>query len=77
MSTEALAKLAAINADLGTRYPGDSVARQPIHTVYGGAQLFDAWSRRCDLRSHPRRREPSSWEIQRRITSEGAPRLTL
>src|SRR5258708_24564110 len=25
---------------LAGRYPGDSGARQPVHTVYGGAQLF-------------------------------------
>src|SRR5207244_2200845 len=25
---------------LGKRYPGESGARQPVHTVYGGAQLF-------------------------------------
>jgi citrate lyase beta subunit len=25
---------------LAARYPGDSGARQPVHTVYGGAQLF-------------------------------------
>src|SRR5258708_17965777 len=25
---------------LTARYPGDSGARQPVHTVYGGAQLF-------------------------------------
>jgi hypothetical protein len=24
------------------RYPGDSGARQPVHTVYGGAHLFNA-----------------------------------
>src|SRR5215207_5405875 len=24
------------------RYPGDSGARQPVHTVYGGAHLFSA-----------------------------------
>src|ERR1700686_3578731 len=27
-------------AVLAARYPGDSGARQPVHTVYGGAQLF-------------------------------------
>lgn len=27
---------------LGKRYPGDSGARQPVHTVYGGAHLFNA-----------------------------------
>ena len=25
---------------LNVRYPGESGARQPVHTVYGGAQLF-------------------------------------
>ncbi len=25
---------------LAQRYPGDSPARQPVHTVYGGAHLF-------------------------------------
>src|ERR1043165_5859114 len=25
---------------LARRYPGESGARQPVHTVYGGAQLF-------------------------------------
>ena len=32
--------LAEALADLGTRFPGESGARQPVHTVYGGAQLF-------------------------------------
>jgi citrate lyase beta subunit len=32
--------LAGPLADLAARYPGDSGARQPVHTVYGGAQLF-------------------------------------
>ena len=27
-------------ADLARRFPGDSGARQPVHTVYGGAHLF-------------------------------------
>jgi len=27
-------------ASLAKRYPGESGARQPVHTVYGGAQLF-------------------------------------
>src|SRR5438094_3462271 len=27
-------------AAFARRFPGDSPARQPVHTVYGGAQLF-------------------------------------
>ncbi len=36
----ALAQLQQINASIARYYPGDSPARQPIHTVYGGAQIF-------------------------------------
>lgn len=35
-----LAKLQAANQAHSTIYPGDSSARQPVHTVYGGANLF-------------------------------------
>jgi len=38
----ALAALAAANRKLASTYPGDRPARQPIHTVYGGAQLYKA-----------------------------------
>ncbi len=34
--------LGAANAAFAQRYPGDRPDRQPIHTVYGGAQLFSA-----------------------------------
>ena len=37
-----VARLQPINAHLARRYPGESGARQPVHTVYGGAQLFAA-----------------------------------
>jgi len=37
-----LARLRPVNAELTRRYPGESGARQPVHTVYGGAQLFTA-----------------------------------
>jgi len=37
-----VARLQPVNADLTRRYPGESGARQPVHTVYGGAQLFAA-----------------------------------
>ncbi|MBR9805433.1 phosphoenolpyruvate kinase [bacterium] len=35
-----LDQLAGANAAYNARYPGDSSARQPVHTVYGGANLF-------------------------------------
>jgi len=37
---DALKRLSAANRDFAAAYPGDPVARQPVHTVYGGAQLF-------------------------------------
>src|SRR5262245_39609231 len=37
-----LARLKKANAAFPRDYPGDPVARQPVHTVYGGAQLFKA-----------------------------------
>ncbi|MDB4948931.1 MAG: hypothetical protein JWM27_1580 [Gemmatimonadetes bacterium] len=38
---EALAApLRAANADVARRWPGESGRRQPVHVVYGGAQLF-------------------------------------
>jgi len=35
-----LARLAAANEAYGAVYPGEAIDRQPVHTVYGGAQLF-------------------------------------
>jgi citrate lyase beta subunit len=35
-----LAELADANRAFARRYPGDSPRRQPVHTVYGGAQVF-------------------------------------
>lgn len=37
-----IARLRPANAELARRYPGESGDRQPVHTVYGGAQLFAA-----------------------------------
>jgi hypothetical protein len=37
---EATAKLMRANAEVAARFPGSSPARQPVHTVYGGAHLF-------------------------------------
>src|SRR5215213_4697006 len=46
LPTEALAnitkRLADANAQFAQRYPGGPVERQPVHSVYGGAQLFKA-----------------------------------
>lgn len=38
----ALARLRPANVGFSKLYPGDSPARQPVHTVYGGAQIFSA-----------------------------------
>ena len=35
-------KLTDANSVFSKQYPGESDARQPVHTVYGGAQLFKA-----------------------------------
>ena len=37
-----LARLAAANRTHDLRYPGQTLRRQPVHTVYGGAHLFRA-----------------------------------
>ena len=37
---KAVARARASQARITERYPGDSGARQPVHTVYGGAHLF-------------------------------------
>ncbi|MAR93148.1 MAG: phosphoenolpyruvate kinase [Pseudomonadota bacterium] len=39
-----LARLAESNQKHSSLYPGDSSERQPVHTVYGGANLFKAGS---------------------------------
>ena len=43
---DVLAALAAEGSRIAARYPGDAGARQPVHTVYGGAHLFRADSAR-------------------------------
>ncbi len=35
-------RLKQANSDFAARYPGESGLRQPVHTVYGGAHLFQA-----------------------------------
>ncbi len=39
---DAVQRLLEANREHSRRYPGDGGARQPVHTVYGGAQLFKA-----------------------------------
>lgn len=39
-----LERLSKANAQLQRAYPGDRTARQPVHTLYGGAHLFKAGS---------------------------------
>ncbi|MBK7539556.1 MAG: phosphoenolpyruvate kinase [Myxococcales bacterium] len=40
--TKALSKIHQAADRVAARYPGDSGARQPVHTVYGGAHIFSA-----------------------------------
>ena len=37
---EALADLSKANLEISRLYPGETSARQPVHTVYGGAHVF-------------------------------------
>ncbi len=39
---DVFARLREANYSFAARYPGESGARQPVHTVYGGAQIFKA-----------------------------------
>ncbi|MCA9582634.1 MAG: phosphoenolpyruvate kinase, partial [Myxococcales bacterium] len=41
-SQDILSELRTENARFAATYPGDRPDRQPIHTVYGGAQLYKA-----------------------------------
>lgn len=56
-----LAELAEANREFARRYPGDSPRRQPVHSVYGGAQVF-----RSDT-------APKLGAIARRTLSDYAP----
>jgi len=40
--TSTVDTLTAANQAFARRYAGEAGSRQPVHTVYGGAQLFDA-----------------------------------
>ena len=37
-----LARLGGANREFATHFPGEPMSRQPLHTVYGGAQLYKA-----------------------------------
>ena len=39
---DVLDRLTAATQRVSAAYPGDRLDRQPVHTVYGGAQLFSA-----------------------------------
>jgi len=41
-AAESMDALASANRSFFAIYPGDRPARQPVHTVYGGAQLYKA-----------------------------------
>ncbi len=41
-AASALSALASANRKFSRAFPGDRPARQPVHTVYGGAQLYKA-----------------------------------
>jgi len=41
-ASAAMDELESANREFVARYPGDRPARQPVHTVYGGAHLFRA-----------------------------------
>ena len=47
------------NVAFAKRYPGESAARQPVHTVYGGAHIFKA-DGRGEARARSRRSRSSS-----------------
>jgi citrate lyase beta subunit len=40
VTKDVAARLARANEEAARHFPGDSAARQPVHTVYGGAHLF-------------------------------------
>ncbi len=73
-----LKKLADSNAAYLGVYPGEHIERQPVHTVYGGAQLFKRDSARrlgelalASLREYA----PDSATFARAINFEGDPAL--
>ena len=59
-----IGRLQPVNAELTRRYPGESGDRQPVHTVYGGAQLFAADT------------VPKLGQVARRAMEEYAPDAT-
>ncbi len=41
-TSEILGQLSVANKSFDSNYPGKSLRRQPVHTIYGGAHLFKA-----------------------------------
>lgn len=73
-----LQALSAANRRFAARYPGEPSARQPVHTVYGGAHLFraDTARRLGDLAlAHLDRYAPDPFAFARALGLRGAEAL--
>ena len=70
--------LRAANLAFAVRYPGEAGARQPVHTVYGGAQLFgpDAARKLGDVAQRAMRQyAPDAASLGRALGIESHPAL--
>jgi hypothetical protein len=63
------------NMRTAKRFPGDSPARQPVHTVYGGAHLFKADAARNSAASGRNRRR-TTHRTARRWHAQSSCRLS-
>jgi hypothetical protein len=73
-----LQALSAANQRFAARYPGEPTARQPVHTVYGGAHLFraDTARRLGDLAlAHLERYAPDPFTFAHALGLSGADAL--
>ena len=65
--------LGAANRAFMQTYPGDRAARQPVHTVYGGAQLFKAETTpRLGARGARERWTPTAARLGRDVVARAA-----
>ena len=69
---EVMAPLQRANAAFAARHPGDAGGRQPVHTVYGGAQLFSADIGEQAGRAGAARRSTSTRPTRRRSPRRSA-----
>lgn len=70
------ARLTAANEPFNARFPGESPARQPVHTVYGGAQIFRAETARKlgdAARGALKEYAPTSGILAKALGIEGTP----